>query len=134
MPDHQHRNNGSMNGESAAPRNPTAVSPPKASPQSPGSGGASPVTSPPYWVQSHSRSLSSVSIESITPGGITLQDNTEGHSDKNAACWAKGVHIDDHVVVNGSIPGLGAFVVWNVTVETLNVSTAERYQLGFIMY
>ena len=87
----------------------------------------SPITSPPYWVQSHQRSASAISIESIPNGAITLQDNTDGEDAKNKACWAKSVYIEDHVIINGSRMGiggnLGAFVVWNITVETLHVST-----------
>ncbi|ATZ50377.1 hypothetical protein BCIN_05g07320 [Botrytis cinerea B05.10] len=99
--------------------------------------------SPPYWQQSHTRSISHVSIDSIHPSGITLQDNTaDGDEDdaningrgKNEACWARSVVIEDYVVVNGSGiggiggiagkglgigGGIGAFVVWNVKVDTL---------------
>jgi hypothetical protein len=82
----------------------------------------SPITSPPYWVQSHQRSASAISIESIPNGAITLQDNTDGEDAKNNACWAKSVYIEDHVIINGSRTGIGAFVVWNITVETLHVS------------
>jgi len=82
----------------------------------------SPVTSPPYWVQSHQRSISNTSIESIPAGGITLLDNTDSPADnKNKFCWAKSVYIEDHVMVNEHRTGIGAFVVWNVTVETLRV-------------
>lgn len=60
------------------------------------------------------------------PGGITLQDNTDddgGNADsKNKACWAKSVYIEDHVKINGSRTGIGAFVVWNITVEIMGVS------------
>jgi hypothetical protein len=86
----------------------------------------SPITSPPYWVQSHQRSASAISIESIPNGAITLQDNTDGEDAKNKACWAKSVYIEDHVVINGSRTGIGAFVVWNITVETLHVSAQLR--------
>lgn len=99
----------------------------------------SPVTSPPYWVHSHNRTASSVSVESVLPAGaITLQDNEatdedEGRSggdsarnshgrDRNRACWAKSVEVTDHVVVNGSATNIGAFVVWNIRVETLSGS------------
>jgi hypothetical protein len=92
-------------------------------PASPSTADGSPsITSPPYWVQSHRRSVSNISVESVQPGAITLQDNTDGTDDNNEACWAKGVHIDDYVVINSSRTGIGAFVVWNVTVETLSVS------------
>jgi hypothetical protein len=86
----------------------------------------SPITSPPYWVQSHQRSASAISIESIPNGAITLQDNTDGEDGKNNACWAKSVYIEDHVIINGSRTGIGAFVVWNITVETLHVSVQFR--------
>lgn len=95
----------------------------------------SPVASPPYWVQSHQRSASAISIESIPNGAITLQDNTDGEDAKNKACWAKSVYIEDHVIINGGRTGIGnigAFVVWNITVETLHVSPqveAERKRL-----
>jgi hypothetical protein len=85
----------------------------------------SPVTSPPYWVQSHQRTPSTISVESIPVGAITLEDNTGGEDPKNKACWAKSVYIEDHVVINGNYgrkTGIGAFVVWNITVETLRVS------------
>ncbi|KAK0118174.1 PX domain-containing protein ypt35 [Cadophora gregata] len=79
----------------------------------------SPVSSPPYWVQSHTRSFSNISAESILAGAITLQDNTDEGDSKNKACWARSVYIEDHVIINGSRTGIGAFVVWNITVETL---------------
>lgn len=81
----------------------------------------SPVSSPPYWVQSHTRSFSNISVESIPAGAITLQDNTDEGDTKNKACWARSVYIEDHVIINGSRTGIGAFVVWNITVETLRV-------------
>jgi hypothetical protein len=81
----------------------------------------SPVTSPPYWVSSHQRSVSNISVESIAPGAITLQDNENGGDAKNKACWAKSVYIEDHTVVNERRRHTGAFVVWNITVETLRV-------------
>ncbi|RDL33127.1 Phox-like protein [Venustampulla echinocandica] len=83
----------------------------------------SPVTSPPYWMQSHQRSVSNISIESIPRGAITLQDNTDGEDVKNKACWAKSVYIEGHVVVNGNRTGIGSFVVWNINVETLRGGT-----------
>ena len=80
------------------------------------------ITSPPYWVQSHQRSFSNISVESIPNGAITLQDNEEdGEDAKNKACWARNVHIDGYVIVNGTMTSLGAFVVWNITVDTLHV-------------
>ena len=64
-------------------------------------------------------------MESTNAGGITLQDNTDedggdAHS-RNKACWAKSVYIEDHVKIGGSRTGIGAFVVWNITVEIIGV-------------
>ena len=80
----------------------------------------SPVTSPPYWFQSHQRSVSNISVES-GGGQITLQDNTDGTDVKNEACWAKSVTIEDYTRVKGNRSAIGAFVVWNITMETLHV-------------
>lgn len=102
----------------------------------------SPITSPPYWqlnvndgsasrpYSSHNRT---VSAESVLPAGaIQLQDNEDVSSeagngdvsgrDRNRACWARSVEVASHVVVNGSATNIGAFVVWNIRVETLTVS------------
>lgn len=56
-------------------------------------------------------------------GAITLLDNEadEDEEDRNNACWAKSVEIVDYTVVNGGATSIGAFVVWNVRVETLHV-------------
>lgn len=82
------------------------------------------------------------SVESLIPGAITLQDNeaededgepaerrrnseetrTSYGRDRNRACWAKSVQVTDYVIVNGSATNIGAFVVWNIRVETLSVS------------
>jgi hypothetical protein len=83
---------------------------------------SSPATSPPYWVHGHQRSFSSISVESVIPGAITLEDNDNAVDVKNKACWAKSVYIEDYLVVNENRTGIGAFVVWNITVETLRVS------------
>ncbi|KAK0734283.1 Phox homologous domain-containing protein [Lasiosphaeria miniovina] len=94
------------------------------------------VTSPPYWAHGHGRTVSNVSVESVLPAGaITLQDNECDDDDdqnrraanvigrdRNRACWAKSVEITDSVMVNGSTTNIGAFVVWNIRVQTLNGS------------
>ncbi|EAQ93662.1 hypothetical protein CHGG_01897 [Chaetomium globosum CBS 148.51] len=41
--------------------------------------------------------------------------------ERNRACWARSVQVTDHVLVNGSTMSIGAFVVWNIRVEALNV-------------
>lgn len=104
----------------------------------------SPVTSPPYWqlssistggdaLRSHNIHNRTPSAESVLPpGAITLQDNEDASSDagngdasgrdRNRACWARSVEIVNYVVVNSSATNIGAFVVWNIRVETLSVS------------
>ena len=96
----------------------------------------SPVTSPPYWLRAagapplHHRSVSNISAESLPAGAITLRDNEAdernddggGRRGRSSACWARSVEVTDYVVVNGSATNIGAFVVWNVRVETLTVS------------
>ena len=92
----------------------------------------SPITSPPYWnfdgghhgsSSQHSRSVSSASVESLPRGGIILRDNENSSLDeRGSACWARSVRVTDWTVVNGSTTGIGAFVVFNIQVETLNVS------------
>jgi hypothetical protein len=88
----------------------------------------------------HVRAVSSASAESVLPpGAITLQDNERDDEDdctgrrsnsselygrdRNRACWARGVHVTDYVLVNGSTTNIGAFIVWNIKVETLNVGS-----------
>lgn len=102
----------------------------------------SPVSSPPppYWAGTHARSVSNTSVESVLPvGAITLQDNEHDDGpggsnvygrDRNRACWAKSVEVTDFVVVNGSATNIGAFVVWNIRVETLNVSLSHVLSSG----
>ncbi|KAM0575182.1 hypothetical protein ACHAQF_004651 [Verticillium nonalfalfae] len=65
-----------------------------------------------------------MSAESVLPAGaITMQDHEVSDPDhRNKACWAKSVEIVDHVVINGSATNIGAFVVWNIKVETLRGS------------
>lgn len=93
----------------------------------------------------HARATSSASAESVLPpGAITLQDNEREDDDddeyagrrsnsselygrdRNRACWARSVQVTDHVLVNGSTTNIGAFVVWNIRVETLNVRYREE--------
>lgn len=113
----------------------------------------SPITSPPYWAhgqtfESHATSpANNISTESLVPGGITLQDNEADESDdprqrdseenrtsygrdRNKACWAKSVEVTNYVTVNGSATNIGAFVVWNIRVQTLQgpyMNIRKRY-------
>ena len=75
---------------------------------------------PPYW--SHRRNESYASVENTKPPPITLEDHTEGHSEQSGSCWARGVTIDGYVVVTGTVPNVGNFVVWNCKIDTLDVS------------
>lgn len=88
------------------------------------------VTSPPYWhnMPSRRRAASTQSSDSGRPSGaIQLLDNEadEEEEDRNNACWAKSVEIVDYTIVNGGATSIGAFVVWNVRVETLQVSNGR---------
>ncbi|KAH9879419.1 hypothetical protein J1614_002859 [Plenodomus biglobosus] len=78
---------------------------------------------PPYW-RKHHRDPSRLSSYSTSDNGhptpIGLEDHTDEGSEQCKVLWAKGVTIDDYVVVSGTAPGLGAYVVWNCTVETLD--------------
>jgi len=79
---------------------------------------------PPYW-RHHDRAanrLSGCSTDHGRPAPISLEDHTEEGSEQCRALWAKSVTVDDYVVVSGTAPGLGAYVVWNCIVETLEVS------------
>ncbi|KAF2013340.1 Phox-like protein, partial [Aaosphaeria arxii CBS 175.79] len=51
---------------------------------------------------------------------ILLEDHTDSGSEQCKALWAKHVTIDDYVIVSGTAPGLGAYVVFHCTVETLH--------------
>lgn len=99
-------------------------------PSSPDQHGANPATArpdrssvvPPYWKR-HERNPSRMSsfTDDGRPTPISLEDHTDEGSDQCRVLWAKGVTIDDYVVITGTAPGLGAYVVWNCTVETLHV-------------
>ena len=74
---------------------------------------------PPYWQRQ--RSSSHTSAQSLGPGAITLVDHTEDASSQSGGLWAKSVTIDDYTIVSESRTGIGAYVVYNCTVETLDV-------------
>lgn len=78
---------------------------------------------PPFW-QRHEPNASRLSCNSIDarPSLIRLEDHTDEGSEQCKALWASSVRIDDYVVVgSGTTPALGAYVVFNITVDTLNV-------------
>jgi hypothetical protein len=83
-------------------------------------------TSPPYWLNHNQQTYSTLGEGSTESGGITMMDNEvddeDGNNPRGSACWARAVEIPDYVVVNGSATNIGAFVVFNVRVQTMNVS------------
>lgn len=88
------------------------------------------MVSPPYW-QTRPRGDSALSDVSQKrhSGPIRLRDNSEEESDQTKACWARSARIDDYVIISGSMSkaGLGSYVVWNCTVETLYVRSYHSY-------
>jgi hypothetical protein len=75
----------------------------------------------------------SASVESLFENGchITMRDNeSEDWGGRNSACWARSVEIPNYVVVNGSATNIGAFVVFNIRVETQNVSSNTKADLS----
>jgi len=79
---------------------------------------------PPYW-QRHQRGESLISNDSrrLSNPFIKLVDNTDEPSEQSKGLWAKSAQIDEHVVVRGTAPGIGDYVVWTCKVETLNGGT-----------
>lgn len=78
--------------------------------------------SPVFWQPSDSYNESDSSVErSHGRSQIQLEDNTEETSDHSKALWAESVSIDDYVIVSGAMGGFGAYVVWNCTVQILDV-------------
>lgn len=78
---------------------------------------------PPYWTRDHNRTDTVASFDSLMGRGITMADNTTDTSETNAACWAKSVTIQDYETVSGNSLNVGAFVVYNIVIETLSVRT-----------
>lgn len=75
---------------------------------------------PPYWT--HHRNASRASQASLDRfPAITLEDHTEDpNSETSRGLWARSVSVNDHVVVQGKT-GIGSYVVWNCTIQTLEV-------------
>ncbi|KAH1496221.1 hypothetical protein KXX57_008101 [Aspergillus fumigatus] len=83
---------------------------------------------PPYW--SHHRNISRTSQISLDQPAITLEDHTEDpNSETSRGLWAKSVTVDDYAVVQGKT-GVGAYVVWNCRIQTLDggpITVRMRY-------
>jgi hypothetical protein len=96
--------------------------------------GSSPITTPPYWYGEtrHGRTVSNASYQSIgyqRPAQILLEDHSEEDNVLSQSCWAKSATIDEYVLVSGPT-GIGAYVVWHCTVETLkggDMTIRKRY-------
>lgn len=56
---------------------------------------------------------------------IVLEDNELVGSETSKALWARHCSVSDYVVVSGggAKVGLGAYVVWNCRIDTLDVSS-----------
>ncbi|EXJ88316.1 hypothetical protein A1O1_05246 [Capronia coronata CBS 617.96] len=83
----------------------------------------------PYWQNSHDSGHSD-NPSPDRPPPIILEDHTESRAASRAALWAKSITIDDYVIVHGSPPGIGAYVVWNCKVQTLDggpMTIRKRY-------
>ena len=75
---------------------------------------------PPYW--QHRRLISYSSLNTSRPPPITLEDHTEETSEQTGSLWARRVSIEDRVVIQGNVPSLGDYTVWNCNIDTLDVS------------
>lgn len=98
------------------------LSPSPRSPKSKFDPNTSNENAPPYWTRDHNRTDTVASFDSLMGRGITMADNTTDTSETNAACWAKSVTIEDYETVSGNSLNVGAFVVYNIVIETLTVS------------
>lgn len=81
------------------------------------SGEFSPLT-PPHWL--HRRQESYASVVDNKPAPITLEDHTEGPSEEQDAVWAKAIYIEDYVIISGSVPSVGSFVIWHCRIDTID--------------
>lgn len=86
---------------------------------------------PPYW--SHHRNISRTSQISLDQPAITLEDHTEDpNSETSRGLWAKSVTVDDYAVVQGKT-GVGAYVVWNCRIQTLDVCRLVHDNLELVL-
>lgn len=85
---------------------------------------------PPYWPR-HERNASRLSQVSLARSSvIRLEDHTaDPNSETSRGLWARSVSIDDHRVVQGKT-GVGAYVVWNCTIHTLDVGRVCKQLAG----
>jgi len=79
------------------------------------------IDSPYNSSRTKNRSASGATMTFMEPGPILLVDHTVEPSDQSAGLFARNVYIGDYTVVSGTLTKAGAYVVWNCTVETLEV-------------
>ncbi|OQU93669.1 PX domain-containing protein [Cladophialophora immunda] len=85
-------------------------------------------TPPPYWQPSREPSFDELSA--TRPPPIALEDHTLSREPSRAALWAKSISIDEYVIVQGNPTGVGAYVVYNINVQTLDggpMTIRKRY-------
>ncbi|KAH0832718.1 hypothetical protein AYO21_00376 [Fonsecaea monophora] len=85
-------------------------------------------TPPPYWQPNREPSSDELTI--TRPPPISLEDHTLSREPSRAALWAKSISIDEYVIVQGNPTGVGAYVVYNVNVQTLDggpMTIRKRY-------
>lgn len=90
--------------------------------------GGPPSVVPPYW--QHRRYESYSSVGHLRPTPIRLEDNVDECPDERSPLWAKGVSIDDYVLVSGNIPSIGDYIVWHCSIEMLDVSFPSSFVLA----
>jgi len=78
---------------------------------------------PPYWQLHRARTSSTSSVTTVVVHRalIALEDHTEQCSESGGPLWVKQATIDDYAVVAGNAIGNGGHVVWNCTVDMLEV-------------
>ncbi|KEF60053.1 uncharacterized protein A1O9_04903 [Exophiala aquamarina CBS 119918] len=76
-------------------------------------------TPPPYWQHNRGSSYPDDPSTDRLPA-IILEDHTLSKAASRGGLWAKSIAIDDYVIVRGSPTGIGAYVVWNCKVQTLD--------------
>ncbi|KIX98887.1 uncharacterized protein Z520_05348 [Fonsecaea multimorphosa CBS 102226] len=85
-------------------------------------------TPPPYWQPNREPSFDELSA--ARPPPIALEDHTLSREPSRAALWAKSISIDEYVIVQGNPTGVGAYVVYNINVQTLDggpMTIRKRY-------
>lgn len=75
-------------------------------------------TPPPYWQHSRGPSYTNEASSDRLPA-IILEDHTLSKAPSRSGIWARSITIDDYVIIKGRHT-VGAYVVWNCKVQTLD--------------